>query len=289
MAIFKNFSLAKLVWKKSFRIVKEYPRVLLPFGVVGSLQGVLLVLLFLAPRYPLSVVLAPPIRAFWGELYLHYPANFLLLPRLFNYGNIIISLFIGSLMTGMMVIMVYQANKNVIPGRRSSFKKSIKKYLTLVAVWVVAFILVSIVFRGPKFLISKYYFHNTGFFTRWNVLRMAFIGGILISLLVEMFFAYAVAAVMIENKRIWRAIGKSFSVARRFFLTTFILVAIPTFFIFLVTILKWKIPQLMKQFFPEITLYILGLGIGVSLLINYLVTTSVTVLFLMNKDIELGS
>ncbi len=286
MVILKQLKLIILVWKTSFKIMGNHFRVLVPFGVVAFFQGSLLLLLFWATQFPFSIVLAPPIRAFFGELYLHYPANFLLMPRLFNYGNIIISLFIGSWMTGMMVSMIYQVNKNIFPGVRSNLKKSIKKYVTLVAVWIVAFILVSIVFRLPKFFILKYYFQKTGFFNRGNIFRMAFTGSILISILIEMFFAYTAPVVMIEGKNAWQAIKRSFFMTKKFLFPTFMLVAIPVFLIFLMSIVKWKIPYLMRQFFPEIALCILVLGIIVSLFANYIVTTSVTTLFLMNKDIE---
>ncbi len=286
MAILKQLKLVSLVWKTSFKIMSEHRRLLIPFGVNAVFQGMLLLLLFWAPQFPFSIVLAPPIRAFFGELYLHYPANFLLMPRLFNYGNIIISLFITSCMTGMMVSMIHQVNKNVFPGVRSNFKKAVKKYVTLVALWIVVFILVSIVFRGPKFFILKYYFQKTGFFSWWNVFRMAFTGSVLISILIEMFFGYAAAAVMIEGKSAWQAIKRSFFIAKKFFFPTFMLVAIPVFFIFLMSIVKWKIPQMMKQFFPEMAICVLVLGVIVSLLVNYIVTASVTILFLMNKEIE---
>ena len=113
-----------------------------------------------------------------------------------------------------------------------------------------------------------------------HILRMALWGSILVSIIIETICAYAVPSVIIENKTVFKAIGRSFGVVRGLFLSTFILILVPTLLSFTVVLLKWNISKLMDTFFPEITLCILGLGIIVSFFASCLLITSVTALFL---------
>jgi hypothetical protein len=61
------------LWKKVTGTFKRYPAIMMPFGCIALFEILGLIILFLAPRPPFSSVLAPVIRAFWGEQFLHYP------------------------------------------------------------------------------------------------------------------------------------------------------------------------------------------------------------------------
>ena len=76
-----------MVVRRLFQLVRRYPIIVAPFIGVAMFEGFVLAVLFLAPRPPLSMALAPIIRAFWGEQFLHYPTNFLLLPKIFEYSR----------------------------------------------------------------------------------------------------------------------------------------------------------------------------------------------------------
>ena len=75
----------KKIAGEAFYIFKKYPRTALPLLIMGILDFVALYLLYLAPQRPVSVLLAPPVRAFWGEQFLHYPMNLFLLPKLYHW------------------------------------------------------------------------------------------------------------------------------------------------------------------------------------------------------------
>ncbi len=284
MSVGKKIKTTFSVWGESIRTMKRYPKVFLPFGIVALFQVALLFLLFWAPRSPISVVMAPPIRKFWGEMYLHYPVNFLLLPKLFNYGNIVLRIILESLMAGVTVAMVVQALKKFSPRFRTNCKKGIRKYITLVAVWVMLFALITIVFRVPVFLITKYYSNYVGIFRQANFLRVAVLSSIFIAIMIEALLAYTVPAVMIEHKRTFKAIKRSFSVVRGISLETFLLVLIPTLLTLIPVFLKLKLPALIDRFFPEVTLYVIILGILISLFSNFLLIISVTILFLRKTE-----
>ncbi|MCM8813807.1 MAG: hypothetical protein NC924_07740, partial [Candidatus Omnitrophica bacterium] len=83
------------IWKQSLALFVQHPGALAPLIFLTLCEAGILALWFYAPRAPLSVVLAPPIRAFAGEHFLHYPANFLLLPRLLFFSRAALYLCVG--------------------------------------------------------------------------------------------------------------------------------------------------------------------------------------------------
>lgn len=270
----ERFKLAVDTWKATFSTLKKNPSVFIPFLIVGLFDVFILALIYLAPRPPLSALLAPPIRAFWGERFLHYPFNFFLIPRLFNYGNTISTAFIGVLMTGLAIGMLNETKGGSSPGILFNLIKSIKMYLKLFLIWVVMFGLVTVVFKGLPFAL-----HLKG----RQALLIALYVSFLISILIQVIFIYAMPAVMIEKKRIWPAIKRSVSFSRGAFLPTLFLVMFPTLIFIPMIILRGKLPVLMSKFFPEMVLIVLGLGIVVSVVIDCLVTCSATLLFLNQR------
>ena len=58
--------------------------ILFPFSIIMFIQLFLLEIVYFSPRYPLNVFFAPLIRHFWSEKYLHFPYNFIVLPRIYQ-------------------------------------------------------------------------------------------------------------------------------------------------------------------------------------------------------------
>ncbi|MBU3933224.1 MAG: hypothetical protein KKH11_00960 [Candidatus Omnitrophica bacterium] len=266
--------LAIRIWKETFETLLKNPIILLPFLIVGLFDIVLLILIYLAPQPPFSALLAPPIRAFWGEQFLHYPVNLFLIPRLFNYGHIISTAVIGVLMTGLAIGMLKDAREGVRPGILFNLIKSIKAYLSLVVIWAVLFGLVTLIFKGLPFALQL---------KQRTALQVALYASFLISIFIEVIFIYAMPAVMIEKKRAWAAIKRSITFAKGIFLPTLFLVAIPMLIYIPMIALRGKLPVLMNKLFPEVVLISLGLGIIVSVITDCLITCSTAILFLNRR------
>ena len=113
-------TLKKIAGKLS-RLIKKYPNVIIPFAVMGVLDFITLYILYLAPQRPVSIALAPPIRAFWGEQFLHYPMNILLLPKLYNYAHMVLLATVGIVTTGAAIGMIHEASFGVKPKVFGSF------------------------------------------------------------------------------------------------------------------------------------------------------------------------
>lgn len=257
------------IWKMTLGYFKAAPNIFIPFFVIGVFDVFLLLLIYLAPQRPLSIILAPPIRAFWGEQFLHYPVNLLLIPRLFNYAHTVSTAIIGVLMTGLAVGMLSEAKEGSRPGVLVNLIRSVKRYLTLIAVWLITFGLMTIIFKVPQFLHLKQTALSTGLYV-----------GFLFALLIEVIFIYTIPVVMLEKKKLWPAIKKGLSFSKSKFLPTLILIIFPTLIYIPLTLLGGRLPFLMNRLFPEVVLIFMGLGIIVSLIVDCLITCSTTVLFL---------
>lgn len=280
----EKFGIVGSIWAMTFRTLRRHPVIIVPFLIVALLEVAVLILSYLAPRPPLSAILAPPIRALFhypfgstgsGEAFLHYPINFLLLPRLLYFGQVIIGATVGTLMTALAVRMISQTNEGVSPSWGINLRDAIFRYFTLLILWGLIFSLETAVSRGLPRVFSKPSLRQVIYYTSLGIV-----------VLVETFFAYGVAAIMLENQRTWRAIVRTLSIAKSIFLPTFILVLAPLIFQILLVLLRGKIPQLMMRFFPEITLFVLGLSIMVGFITDCILRTSTVVLFLVKRDTE---
>ena len=58
-------------WQDTFVLLNKYRSIFVPFFITVVLEGIVLYILYLAPQKPVSTVFAPPIRAFFGERFLH--------------------------------------------------------------------------------------------------------------------------------------------------------------------------------------------------------------------------
>ena len=273
----KRFKIVLDTWRMTFGLFKQNPAVLIPFLLVGLLDASILLLIYLAPRPPLSALLAPPIRAFWGERFLHYPFNLLLIPRLFDYGHIFSTAFMGVLMTGAAIGMLKQAGEGLKPKIFFNLVKSLRMYLRLLVIWLIMFGLVTAAFRGLPAV-----FH----FKQGAASQMVLSAAFLMSILIEAFFIYAIPAVIIEEKKTWTAIKRGISFSKSALLPTLILVASPTLIYIPMIILRGKLPLLMNKLFPEAVLIFLGIGIIISVIVDCLITSSTAILFLNKKKDE---
>lgn len=287
MGIGSGFGLSGSVWSVTFRMIAKYPRVLLPFFIKAVFEALALTVSFYSPRPPFSIVFAQPVKSFFGAKYLHYPANFTLLPTLFYYGQIFVMVTVGVIMYGMAMGMVSQAHS---AGEEvkifGNFNKSARRYFALIGIWLVTFILSVIVSKVPSFVITKLMQPTPSAILLLQI--MSYISVVSV-FAIEAFFIYAYPAIIIERKGILGAIRRSFNVIRHVFLTTLILVFVPRLIEFLYMFVKHKQQGLMNLTVPEITLVILGVGIILTFVADALVFLSTANLFILKQETEKGA
>lgn len=282
-------SLTKKAYNTSIKSLKNHPALFLPFVIFAILEAIVLVVIYLAPRMPLRLILGPVIKTFWGERFLHYPANFLLLPKLASLSRMALAVFFSSLLTGMAVALVFAVYHKKHLKLKEAFKSALKKYASLFIIVLIFTLLFYFSAKLVNVVLLKYFMagHSRLLFLKANL----WMGPILLSinfmlaLLIQSAFIYAIPIVMIEKQKLIKAVIGSFILFKKLFIPTLILVGLPMLVYIPIIVLNYKTAFFIDKVFPELVLWISFLGIIISsLIIDSLVTISTTFLYLAHKE-----
>ena len=188
-------------WPEAFRLLRDHRFLFIPVGVSAIAKTVLLALALLAPFPPFSNLLAPVIRYFWSEIYLHYPYHLGLASRWFRRLDLFLPVFLEGFLIAMAALLVRQ----VIAGRpaklRQVFADAFRRYpalliLTLINV-LLALVLVQAVFIPIRLILERVSFLAKSPFTA------AFLPGIttlVVIAAVESLFIFAIPLCVMENR-----------------------------------------------------------------------------------------
>jgi len=262
-------------WREAFAILNKRPKVMVPFVLLGILNVGLVYLFYCSPQKPVYNLLGPPIQRFFGEKFLHYPYNFALLPKLCNIGELFLGALVGMFITAVAVGMIAEARR----GERVTFfihcVRGIKRYFSLLIVWGLMFGLVTLTSK----LLSKILPPSSG------ILTIIFISiHFFMALLVNLLFIYAVPLMIIGQNGLFKALKENIITLKKMFPSTLLLVSMPALLYLPIVILRAKTGYLITTFFPEVVLGVLITGAIISVLVEMMVTTSITVNFLNNKE-----
>lgn len=255
---------------------KKKPSVFTPFVIFAALEFLALMIIFLAPRMPLILVFGPPIRTFWGEKFLHYPANFLLLPKLASHSRMLLSIFAGSLLSGLAVSRLYEKPS------KTAFKKYISLFLIVFIISILFYFSVKLI----AILLTKYFMdHRRLLFlgARLWLGPISIVINLTLALLIQAPFVYAIPALIAGEEKFIKAILKSFVFFKKHFVTTLALAGLPMLIYIPIVILNYNTSLLIYKFFPEVILFVSLSSIVVSsLIVDPLITIS-TALFYRDK------
>lgn len=267
----------KKIYGATLLSIRNKPVIFLPFLIYAFLELIGLLLAYSIPRYPLIVIFGPLIKTLWGEMFLHYPSNFLLLPKLASLVRMLISVIIGSLLTGISISMLYKKTP----------KDAIKKYVSL---FLITFIMTALFYAVVKIItiaLIKYFMagHSRLLFIKANMWLGPFlvIINMLMALFIQSAFVYTIPTLFIKQSKFTSAIFESFVFFRKHFVSTIILVGLPMLIYLPVTILNHNTGFLIRKLFPEFILWVALLNLVVnSLIIDPLITISTALYYYDN-------
>lgn len=271
----KNYMLA---WQNCLHSMKN-GKIFLLFITYAIVQiGFLFGLVYFYAYPPFSSFLVPIVKKFFGDFALHYPNNYVILPTLFSWANLILGGLMGIVLVGtatFLFSMSYQ-NKNV--KLKTGFKRTISYYFVLLAVWFVEIVALLAVFIGGPALLNKMeYFAVKG--TIVVQLITAF-GAIVVGAL----FIYTTALVILDKRGILNAISHSLKLFFKYPFTSLMLIGIPNLIKMPMDLLSGKTGFLITQFTPEIVGGVIILSILISMFANYFLVGTVTRYFLLVKE-----
>lgn len=267
----------KKTYNATLSSLRDKPLIFLPFLIYAFLELIGLLMIYSIPRYPLIVIFGPLIRTLWGEAFLHYPSNFLLLPKLASLSRMLISVVFGSLLTAVAISMLY----------KKSPKDAVKKYVSL---FLITFIMTALFYAAVKIItiaLIKYFMagHSSMLFIKANMWLGPFLVVInmLMALFIQSAFIYTIPTLMLKESKFTSAIFESFTFFKKHFVLTIILVGLPMLIYLPITILNHNTGFLIRKLFPEFILWTAFLNLILnSLIIDPLITISTALFYYDN-------
>lgn len=227
---------------------------------------------------PFSAFLVPIMTKFFGQPSIHYPNNYLVLPTLFFWVNLLLSGFAGILLVGASTNLFARKYQDKSVAMAPGLKTTLPHYSILFVVWIVETAVLLGIFLGLPALMGKIaFFKNHGpLATQLATSLVAiFFGGL---------FVYTTALIVLENRGPMSAIKKSFGLFWEYPVITFLLLAVPNFIRMPVDLLSGKTQFLITKFNPEMVGIVLMLSVVVSVFANFFLVGTVTRYFMLVKS-----
>lgn len=278
--MWKNF-------KVSLKQLGNHPALIMPLFFVAVLELIWLAICYYMPRPPVSYVLAPLVKAFIGEKFLHYPLNFVILGRLVFIGRIFIYFGVGLVAWAMSVACLCQINlENNNIRLFGNLNRALRYYpALLVPVFIYAFGALA-VYKVPRLIIATKFDLST---LKPSFSIPLFIITFLLLILLESILVYVPVAVILKRVKIFSGIRTAWNFFRKhvfstfFFILAFRSLNAASFF------LKNNIPSIIYKYFsrlPEISIWIIVMEIILLFLVNFIILLATTEFFINSRGGE---
>ncbi len=273
MGVVQQLNAVVWSWAEMFRALRR--RVALaPFLVYAGVQAVVLLALLGFTVPPLRFFVPALMRWRFGEQALHYPNNLLALRGALGQLDLVMSVFLGALVTAAAVHLF----ASFFTKRRAPLSEGMavgrSSYLPALAVAVIVVALSQLVVRVPMSVWGGLADSSP---MRFRMLRILLIGVVLV---VQAIFLYGIAAIVVDGKRLGGALSSTVGLALRKPVTTLLLVAVPASLELLPAWFMRNTSVIIYRFSPEFLVVGMFLWILVILVINYATVGAATRFYL---------
>ena len=226
--------------RQTVKLVGSHRRLWTPFLAAALIEAALIGLVWLAPQRPFSALLAPPIRFFSREQFLHYPLHLWFMCYSMKYTHFVASVLAGAYLGGIGCVMIRQAHE----GRALSFRDALASgqahYGRLVLLWLLSWGASKLIIEGIALLPLG---------PAW-----IFWGAVLSTILLQALFVYVIPAAVFEGRSWWRAALQGIQETARHPFSTLALVAPITAIVVVLSIALSPtfVQRWMEQSAPEV-------------------------------------
>ncbi len=266
-------------WIAAFELLTEKPVVFLPFFVIAFFEGLALEIILFATRHPLSVLFTPVIRKFFGEQFLHYPFNLLVVPRMFYAFQLVIYVVLGAFLGMISVIMVKNVLTRLPLKANAIVKNALKRYGAVVIYGLVIVGAMFVIQRFDTFLVTRVVRRIARDIPQHAPTLYSFLYTIAVfvsNVIVQTFLIFTVPLLIVKDMPIWRALGGSIVRGAKWFLHIFPLLFVPLLVYLPVLLLKAFASAIVDKTFPEMTVIITVISILIAAVIECFIITSAT-------------
>jgi hypothetical protein len=277
------------IWSHSWALLERHLGVLAPFVILAVLDFIALGVLYFFPRKPVSLILVPIIKTYWGERFLHYPLNFFLLPKLLYYARTVLSVVMGSLVAGMVILRYASARSKNTLTFLGSLKAAVRRYPALFFAQLFLQVIYIGIYRVFESGIVRYFVK--GHQKLLGLDYLAWHGPILIIVstflgaLIQALFVYSLPSILLDKRSLWGGLGRGFVLCRKLFWRTFFLILVPSLLYLPIVVLNYNLGVVINKFAPEATLVLLSAGIVLgTLIVDPIITVVSTEAFCQEKE-----
>ena len=278
-------------WAETIGLMVKRPVVIMPFVFIAFLEILALEFLYFSSRPPLSCIANPVIRKFFGETFIHYPANLAILPRLFYYEQIVIYIIVGAFLTAVSVNIFKNINNGLPVKAKAMVRNTLKSYASLLIYALLVSVLIFALQGADAFIFSK----AIRLLARLLPVSIAPLYGtgftlllFLSNLIMQTFLIAAIPIMVIEKAPLLKALARSITLAFRNFPILITLIFLPFFIYLPVIFLKSFSAQIMDRTFPEVSLYVTLAGIMITMFLDSFAIISVSQFLLDRKKNAAG-
>ncbi len=252
-------------------VIKRHPTVLMPFIIVAFFETMALEFIYFATRKPISIIAKPIIRKFFGEAFIHYPGNIIILQNLFYYAQVIIYIF-ALLSLCAMAINIFKNTREGLPVKVKALVKNIAgRYFSYFIYGIIAVLLVYILRKANSYISIKI-LHLVGKYVSQgirNILSLMLSFSLFIlNIIMQVFLVLTIPIIVLYKKPLLKALVMSISTGFRNFIVILSLISIPFVIYFPISILKSISTFVIDKTFPEMNVYITILGIIMSVFLD---------------------
>lgn len=271
----------------SIATISKNPVILFPYLIYTFVQLLILEIIFFAPRYPLARFFGPIIARKEGMAYFQYPANYLLMLKWFHSVELIFYVFLGTLFLGVSAFIVSLINSGKEIRPRQVLKRVLGGYIHLLfqAILIMAALKLFGLGFSPIIHRAEQIQSTTGifFWIKQAVLSVAPFLNLLFSFCMTTILAFVIPAIVIDKKKIFSALWTNFALWRSWgvILGVVFISGIVYLPIYLVKTTPLAL-QIMRV--PELMGVFTVIGIILSLLIDLVQVTAITIYYLAKKE-----
>lgn len=276
--------------KSSLTTLLSNPPLLFPFLCVGFIQLFLLEIIFFSTRHPLNVFFGPIIKRLEGEIFLHYPFNFLVVMKWWQNSLLqsTLYIFVTSLFIGMAIVTIEAININRTINYSAFLRKALRSY---VHIFVAASLTVATMFffsslhgvvLGRAMAIKSV--SGKFFLLKQAVLWSAPYVNLLVAVFVTSIFIFLIPIIILDGKKITSALVTNFRVLGRSWGVTLGIIFLSSLLYIPAILLKTFSPMFQKNILPELWPLIPLFTILSSLFIDAIQYTAITTLYLLTKE-----
>lgn len=253
--------------RKNWFVVLEaftaHPVIILPFIIIAFFEALALEIIYFIPRKPLLLIAGPIVRKFFGENYLHYPVNLLILPQFFYYAQVLIFIFLSVFLWSISINMFKNFKARLPVKTNALVRNAVERYFSLFfyGVFFMTAMLILKELDGFVFVKAAHLLENRA---QLLVFKLAPVATAILMFItqavLQVFLVFTVPMIVFQRKTFFRALGGSMYLGAANFGTVFKLILLP-FMIYLPSVLlKTALPALIDKAFPEISILIAVLG-----------------------------